>query len=196
MDKCECTMNQSKICLCCHESFDSENGSENGSVNGNGVKSGLSTRCYKCHRGVCNGCYDQINKEIREQTNENRKHCKYCHGDFESQCQKCIEQINDKIKYYEKVNPNVLENMFGVRDFADVTTKLYFKTQWVPNGHNFCDCDLRCVCRSDAKNIVKYRNGLGNDFNLYEIADPDGSDYAVIRCEQCVPDPEHGNNFF
>lgn len=156
----------------------------------------LPTRCYKCHRGVCGECWDRINNEIQEQTDENRKHCKYCFRDFESQCPECIEFINNKIKNYEHYKPQILERLFGTDDYSKITTEVFFRTQYARfSNWATCDCDPRCVCRESAKKTVKSANGIIG-LSLYEIADPDDTGYAVTRCEQCIQDPERGNNYF
>lgn len=172
------------FCLCCHDD----------------ISLSLSMKSYKCRRGVCYTCYDLINNLIHNQMVENRKHCDYCFGDFESQCSRCIDTIIRCIETYDKTPPEILYKIFSVNSFAEVTPRLYFETRWIPHGDNVCDCDPsgqrpRCECRINAKKMIKEKNNI-SDLNLYEIADPDDIGYAVVRCDQCIHDPDTGNHFF
>ena len=170
-------MSKNRICLSCSGSMGDT----------------FSTLCYKCNRGVCKECYDKINKQINEETLKNREQCVYCFSNFESQCSKCIQQINDKIEYQKNYGPDFLEYIYGegIRDIGQVTTRLHFQTQWVPYGWHYCDCDQRCLCEKRAKETIKNQNHV-IDLSLYEIGDPEGSGYAVTRCDQCILDPETG----
>lgn len=108
----------------------------------------------------------------------------YCFGDFESQCSKCIQQIEDTIEHQKNYNPKILESIYGpgIKNISQVTPMLYFQTQWIPYRWHYCDCDLRCLCKTTAKETIK-RNNHVTELSLYEIGDPEGSGYAVTRCD-------------